>query len=621
MTTTDTTEAGPIKKGLITRGRDRAARMLRAYLITIGFGFRSAPLHATGQLITGVIMALAGPVLAYGGKLIIDAVVATDLWLGLITGVALAAMIGLSLVNVFVYVAFVFVVMERSRALADRRLMELAGGTDRIAHYERSDYLDQMQRIREDRDGLGTMINSTAGIIRALVGLVASAVMLAAIHPVLLGLLIIAVVSVLIGRRSMDVEIAASEVTSEPERRRRHLFEVGTAADTGKELRIFGSVDALIARHHEAAAEVNGIRSAAGWRAARLRLLDSVISAAAYISSIVVVIMLAVSGQATPGDVVLVVGLSTQLGFMVMIGVAYGTQFAYGLKTADRLLWLEEYAATARHRSEHPAPIPDRMTKGITLIDVSFGYPGAPARDHGRGVLDRVSLELPAGSVVALVGENGAGKTTLVKLLSGFYRPDAGSIMIDDTELGRFDPAGWRQRISATFQDFVALEFLAREAIGVGDLSRIDDLEAIEDAIARADAGPVVDGLPDRLDTQLGTAWGGTDLSGGQWQRLALARGLIRSDPLLVILDEPTAALDPQTEHALFERFTATAGDARSRGGVTLHVSHRFSTVRMADLIVVLDQGRIRELGDHDTLVRQGGLYAELYELQSRAYR
>ncbi len=616
MTTTDMIKTSPTKEGLITRVRDRAARMLRAYLITIGFGFRSAPLHATGQLITGVIMALAGPVLAYGGKLIIDAVVATNLWLGLITGLVMAVAIGLTLVNVFAYVAFVFVVLERSRALADRRLMELAGGTDGIAHYERSDYLDQMQRIREDRDGLGTMVNATAGIIRAVVGLVASAVMLAAIHPVLLGLLIIAVVSVLVGRRSTDLEIAASEATSEPERRRRHLFEVGTAADTGKELRIFGSVDALIRRHRDAADQVNGIRGAAGWRATRLRLVDSLISAAGYIGSIVVVIMLALSGRATPGDVVLVVALSTQLGSMVMIGVSYGTSFIRGLRTADRLLWLQEYAATARHRPEHPVPIPDRMATGISLTDVSFAYPGT-----NRGVLDRVSLELPAGSVVALVGENGAGKTTLVKLLSGFYQPDSGSIKIDDTELDRFDPADWRQRISATFQDFVAFEFLAREAIGVGDLARIDDRAAIEDAVVRADAGPVVDDLPDRLDTQLGTAWGGTDLSGGQWQRIALARGLIRPDPLLVILDEPTAALDPQTEHALFERFTAAAGDARSRGGVTLLVSHRFSTVRMADLIVVLDQGRIRELGDHDTLVRQGGLYAELYELQSRAYR
>ena len=401
--------------------------------------------------------------------------------------------------------------------------MELAGGTDGIAHYERSDYLDQMQRIREDRDGLGTMVNATAGIIRAMVGLVASAVMLAAIHPVLLGLLIIAVVSVLVGRRSTDLEIAASEATSEPERRRRHLFEVGTAADTGKELRIFGSVDALIERHREAADRVNGIRGAAGWRATRLRLVDSLVSAAGYIGSIVVVIMLALAGEATPGDVVLVVALSTQLGSMVMIGVSYGTSFIRGLRTADRLLWLQEYAATARHRPEHPVPIPDRMATGISLTDVSFAYPGTT-----RGVLDRVSLELPAGSVVALVGENGAGKTTLVKLLSGFYRPDAGSIMIDDTELGRLDPADWRQRISATFQDFVAFEFLAREAIGVGDLARIDDREAIEDAVVRADAGPVLDDLPDRSGHPAGHRLG---WHGSVRRAVAAARAGPRSDP------------------------------------------------------------------------------------------
>jgi len=596
--------------------RDRLVRMFRAYLITMGFGFRAAPVQATGQIVTGVIMAVAGPLSAYGGKLIIDAVTGADLGLGLAAGLGLAVLVGLSLVNVFVYVGFVFAVLERARSQADQRLMELAGGTDGIAHHERSDYLDQMQRIREDRDALGQMVNATTGVIRALVTLVASAVMLAAIHPALLGLLLFAVVSVLVGRRSTGLEIAADEATSEPERRRRHLFEVGTAAATGKELRIFGSGRALIERHREEATRVNRVRTAAGWRAARLRVLDAALSALGYVAAIGLVILLALDGRATPGDVVLTVALATQLGFTVMVGVAYGSSFVRGLKIADRLLWLEDYASTARHRPERPATVPARLDRGITLTDVSFRYPGTE-----RGVLDRVSLDLPAGSVVALVGENGAGKTTLVKLLSGFYQPDSGSILVDQVELGRIDPADWRRRVSATFQDFVAFEFLAREAIGIGDLDRLDDRAAVEQAVARADAAAVVDGLPDRLDTQLGTAWGGVDLSGGQWQRLALARGLIRPDPLLVVLDEPTAALDPQTEHALFERFTAAAGEAHSRGGVTLLVSHRFSTVRMADLIIVLQDGRIRERGDHETLIRAGGLYAELYELQSRAYR
>jgi ABC-type multidrug transport system fused ATPase/permease subunit len=189
-------------------------------------------------------------------------------------------------------------------------------------------------------------------------------------------------------------------------------------------------------------------------------------------------------------------------------------------------------------------------------------------------------------------------------------------------DLARFGPAAWRGRLSAAFQDFASFEFLARETVGVADLPRIDDRGAVSAALERAGATGAVDALPQGLDTQLGTAWdGGAELSGGQWQKLALARGLMRGCPLLVVFDEPTAALDAQTEHALFERFAEAARAGSRAGTVTLLVSHRFSTVRMADLIVVLDGGRVREAGGHAELMAAGGLYAELYQLQSRAYR
>jgi ATP-binding cassette subfamily B protein len=224
--------------------------------------------------------------------------------------------------------------------------------------------------------------------------------------------------------------------------------------------------------------------------------------------------------------------------------------------------------------------------------------------------------------VVALVGDNGAGKTTLVKLLSGFYPPERGTITVDGVDLTRFPADRWRARVSAAFQDFASFEFRTFETVGVGDLPRMDDPAAVRAALERAGAADVVDGLPDGSGTQLGTRWdGGVDLSGGQWQKLALARGLMDADPLLVVFDEPTAALDAHTEHGLFERFAQAARDGRGTGAVTVLVSHRFSTVRMADVIVVLDGGRIRESGSHDQLVAAGGLYAELYELQSRAYR
>jgi ABC-type multidrug transport system fused ATPase/permease subunit len=237
-------------------------------------------------------------------------------------------------------------------------------------------------------------------------------------------------------------------------------------------------------------------------------------------------------------------------------------------------------------------------------------------------VLDGVSLRLPAGRVVALVGENGAGKTTLIKLLTRFYEPDAGRILVDGVDLRRLPLDEWRARASAAFQDFSRFELLLRETVGVGHLPLIEDEAAVRRALDRAGGDDVPSTLPRGVETQLGTAWAdGVELSGGQWQKLALGRAMMRPRPLLIVFDEPTAALDAQTEHGLFERFAEAARRGEHDGTVTLLVTHRFSTVRMADLIVVLGHGRVVELGSHAELVRQGGLYAELYELQSRVYR
>lgn len=234
-----------------------------------------------------------------------------------------------------------------------------------------------------------------------------------------------------------------------------------------------------------------------------------------------------------------------------------------------------------------------------TLDRVSFAYPGS-----SRLVLQDISLTLPAGSVVAIVGENGAGKTTLVKLLAKMYEPTA-------------------------FQDFFRFELRARQTVGVGDVPRVDDLPAVSAAVGRAGADDVVEKLAEGLETQLGSTWpGGVEVSFGQWQKLALARGFMRDEPLLLVLDEPTAALDAETEHALFERYAAAArGNGRGaavgagNGRITILVSHRFSTVRMADLIVVLDGAKLVEFGSHEQLMAKRGQYAELYGIQAAAYR
>jgi ATP-binding cassette subfamily B protein len=248
--------------------------------------------------------------------------------------------------------------------------------------------------------------------------------------------------------------------------------------------------------------------------------------------------------------------------------------------------------------------------------DVSFVYPGT-----ARPVLEHVDLVLPAGSVVAIVGENGAGKSTLVKLLARMYVPTSGRITADGVDIGRIDVSQWRERLAGAFQDFARLEFVAATTVGLGDEPRSADRGAVGSAVDKAGATGLVTDLRDGLDTQLGPSWtDGVDVSFGQWQKLALARGYMRPEPLLLMLDEPTAALDAETEHALFERFAAGAREANDHGRVTVLVSHRFSTVRMADLIVVLDGARVVEVGSHADLMQRRGTYADLYSLQAASY-
>ena len=249
---------------------------------------------------------------------------------------------------------------------------------------------------------------------------------------------------------------------------------------------------------------------------------------------------------------------------------------------------------------------------------MSYRYPG-----RSEPTLREVSVTLPAGSTMAIVGDNGAGKTTLVSLLAGLCRPTAGRILIDDADLADLDPDDWRRRISAGFQDHARFEFSIQRTVGIGLLRDLDDPAASTAALVRAGAADVADSAPAGLATQLGPSWpGGVDLSGGQWQKLAIGRAMMRTDPLLLLLDEPTAAIDAETEHELFARWTAAARATRQRSGaITVLVSHRFSTVRMADLILVLRDGGICERGSHAELMAARGLYAELFELQARAYR
>jgi ATP-binding cassette subfamily B protein len=334
---------------------------------------------------------------------------------------------------------------------------------------------------------------------------------------------------------------------------------------------------------------------------------------AAYVGAIVFV---AEGLNAKPAAVILVLVAGSRLSQYVGATVGeIGFLRGIWLDSSRRLAWLEDYAAAADAHADRA--VPERLTTGIHFEHVSFRYPGTE-----RLVLDDVSLDLPAGAVVAIVGENGAGKTTLVKLVCKLYAPTSGRIEVDGEDLTEFPAGEWRTRLAGAFQDFFRFEFRAHDTGGLGDLDRLDERAVVETAVARAGADDVIERLALGLDTQLGPTWDeGVEVSFGQWQKLALARGFMRDEPLVLVLDEPTAALDAETEHALFERYASASRTADINGRVTILVSHRFSTVRMADLIVVLDGAHVVEVGSHADLMARHGTYAELYQIQADAFR
>ncbi len=490
-----------------------------------------------------------------------------------------------------------------------------------IEHHERPEYLDRLAVLRNQVFVLDHMYMSLFTTCGWILRLGVTLVLLVSIHPALALLAVFALPTVLTSTWRPGVERAAEERGAASIRLARHLFDLATTGPPGKEVRVTRIGDRLVAQRREAWERCYALIADARVKSACWHALGWAIFGAAYVAAVVFV---SVVLAAPPGDVLLVLAAGSRLS--AYIGATVGEiGFLRGiwLDGSKRLAWLEDYAA--RQEQGADATVPERLDDGIRFERVSFAYPGT-----GRLVLEDVDLHLVPGSVVAIVGENGAGKTTLVKLLCWLYQPTSGRILIDGVELARMPPDSWRLRLSGAFQDFFKFEFKAQHTVGVGDVPRLDDLPAVAAAVERGGAVDVVDQLASGLETQLGPTWPeGVELSFGQWQKLALARGFMREHPLVLVLDEPTAALDAETEHALFERFAAAARAGRANGGrqlasdgrITILVSHRFSTVRMADFIVVLDGARVVESGSHDALMARGGQYAELYTIQAAAYR
>ena len=484
-----------------------------------------------------------------------------------------------------------------------------------LAHQERPDYLDRIAMLRDQVFVLDHMYMSVFSTLGWILRLGVTLALLASIHPALLLLAACAIPTVMTSTWRPTVERAVAERVAQAGRLARHLFTLGSTASPGKEVRVLGIGERLTqdrraawTRWYEPVASARTVTAL--WHALAWAVFGS-----GYVAA---VIFVASRQGAAAGDVILVLAAGARLSAYIGATVGeVGFLRGFWMDGSRRLAWLEDYAATVDAGGD--ASPPQSLRDGITLQHVSFAYPGT-----SRLVLEDVSVHLPAGAIVAIVGENGAGKTTLVKLLTRMYAPASGAILVDGQPLARIPATPWRARMAGAFQDFFKFEFTAMQTIGLGDVARMTDRRMVVAAAERAGATDVLARLPSGLDTQLGATWpGGVELSFGQWQKLALARGFMRDAPLLLILDEPTAALDAETEHALFERYAAGARDRTTAGSgcITILVSHRFSTVRMADLIVVLDGSRLVESGTHEALIARGGQYAELYGIQAAAYR
>jgi len=581
-------------------------------------GYQAEPMLLSVSFGLSLLAALPDALLALWFKFLADGVLSGR------RGLVASAAVGLGVSAAATW--FLRVISDRTqRRFRDQvgialesHVARLQASVATIEHHERPEVLDRLAMLRNQIFVLDHMYMSVFSTCGWILRLAVTLALLVSIHPALALLAVFALPTVLTSTWRPGVEHAAEEQGASANRLARHLFDLATTAPPGKEVRVTQIGGRLVSQRHEAWERAYGLVAAARRSSAAWHALGWTTFGAAYVAAVVFVSSVL---RAKPGDVLLVLAAGARLS--AYIGATVGEiGFLRGiwLEGSRRLAWLEDYAASLVEGAD--APVPLQLREGIRFEHVSFAYPGTE-----RLVLDNVNLHLEPGLVVAIVGENGAGKTTLVKLLCRLYRPTSGRILVDSVDLARMPPDAWRLRLAGAFQDFYRFEFRARHTVGVGDLPYLEDVPAVSAAVDRAGAADIVTQLAGGLDTQLGPTWpDGVEISFGQWQKLALARGFMRERPLLLVLDEPTAALDAETEHALFERYAAAARHGAQRqsvpdGRITILVSHRFSTVRMADFIVVLDGSRVVESGTHEALLAKGGQYAELYRIQAAAYR
>jgi ABC-type multidrug transport system fused ATPase/permease subunit len=592
-------------------------RYVRLWIEMIGLSGRLYPLRTAVMLAVKVVAAVMVAATALALRATVNAIVAGDARAVVIAAIGAALTFAVTGYLMVVDSTLLYMLVEPVGLLhLDRQIKSDVAGLDGLEHLERTDFLDRVTVVQGAGWNLifGSWI--AVDVVCSGIKLALLLSLLGTVSPWLLFLLAFASVPLWFDRRGQRAVSQADTDTAEVFRLQRHLFNLATEAAGGKEVRVAGAGAELARRQAQAWDEAVRGRMTARLHSAGWKLAGWAVFTAGFTAALAMVVYRVAHGQGTAGDIVLAITIAVTLRDSIQQTVMRANQAVGNGAVMEAYLWLRDYVAEQRVGGVGNRPAPTVLRHGITFDQVRFAYPGTD-----RPALDELSCHLAAGSVVAVVGEYGSGKTSLIKLLCKFYRPDAGSIRIDDIDLSDLDTTRWRARTSAAFQDFGRFQIRFAETVGLGDLSRLADRAAVSEAVCAADAQELVDRLPDGLDTQLGRKFDGVDLSEGQWQKTALARASMRPEPLLFVLDEPTASLDAPSEHAIFERYMTRARELAARtGAITVIVSHRFSTVTGADQIIVLDKGRLVEIGRHEDLLAAGGRYAELYGLQATAY-
>ena len=490
------------------------------------------------------------------------------------------------------------------------RLMEHAATLD-LEDFEDAEFQDQLERARRQTSGRMALMSQLFGQAQDIVTVVSFAAGLIWYAPWLIALLLIALVPAFLGEAHFNAQSYSLAFFRTPERRELdYLRQTAASVETAKEVKIFGLNGFLIDRYRRLAADLYTANRRLALRRAGWGGIFTAIGTIGYYLAYAYIVWRTLAGEFSIGDLTFLAGSFRRLRTLLE-GLLAGFS-----STASQALYLDDlfsfFNVEPEIRSpEKPLPFPRPIREGFVFDDVGFIYPGAE-----RWAVRNMTFTLKAREVLALVGENGAGKTTLVKLLARLYDPDEGRILLDGHDLRDYDLDDLRGNLSVIFQDFVRYNLSAADNIAVGRIDAREDRARIEAAAGRSLANDVIAKLPGGYEQMVGKRFrNGVELSGGEWQKIAIARAYMR-DAEVLILDEPTAALDARSEFEVFQRFKEL-----SRGRTAVIISHRFSSVRMADRILVLADGKVEAAGTHEELLAQSGRYAELFELQATGYR